>query len=49
MFELGCLDLIKNRVFYLHFDSMYLLRKFVYKCKYSKKIQITSKPLNWNK
>ena len=49
MYELSCLNLITGKRFSLFFDSMYKLRKFVYKCNYSKKIKIISKPLNWNK
>lgn len=48
MYEVGCYDIVKKKQFYLHFNSMYILRKFVIKCKYSKRIQITSKPLRWN-
>lgn len=49
MYELGCLNLITGERFYLHFNQMWRLRNYVYRCKNSKKIKIISKPNDWNK
>ena len=42
MYEVNCIDLINNKEFKKVFYSYYLLNKFKNKCKYSKKILITS-------
>ena len=42
MYEVNCIDLSTNKSFKKVFDSYYLLNKFKNKCKYSKKIKITS-------
>ena len=44
MYEVGCLDLITGKHFYLSFSSLFIARKFINKCKYSKKIKITMRP-----
>ena len=42
MYEVRILDLKTKNVFTKNYDSPYLLRKFVNKCKYSKTVQVLS-------
>ena len=40
MFEIKCLDLITNKIFYKIFWSIKKKNDFIRKCKYSKKIKV---------
>lgn len=42
MYEVTCLNLITNQEFIKEFEFYGQFRKFINKCKYSKKIKVTS-------
>lgn len=44
MYEVGCLDLTTGKRFYLHFESLFLVKKFINKGKRGKKLKITLFP-----
>lgn len=41
MYRVGCLNKINGKQFERKFDSYFLMKQFVNKCKYSKKVAIT--------
>jgi hypothetical protein len=42
MYKLDIINLESNKRFIKNFDSVYLMNKFLNKCKYSKRIKVVS-------